>query len=196
MKKIDISNYDHFMFCDLARPFRDIESKMYKSGNYIEYLKCRCIEWFYQNCNVLFSMHNKTIPECYLFPTSGRTFDFQSFKKLKLIDNIATFNDSNINLYSRLTPDFERVVSILSEHRGRWRALAKEFKTFDLIEALKSKYKVNERIIGDNKIYELYFIYENQYLHEQFNRFLSAKDFYQWWDTEAIKILKPEEEIN
>ncbi|GMO11420.1 MAG: hypothetical protein Ta2A_19820 [Treponemataceae bacterium] len=125
-----------------------------------------------------------------MFPESGREQTYQAFKKFGIEEKVQLLNESHTNFYKTLNPDFEHIVSILSEHRKRWRALAKECKAVDLIEKLQSLYKMNKDILGgDSRIYELYFIYENEYLRNQFERFYSAIDFYQWWDCEAMKIL-------
>jgi hypothetical protein len=190
MKKIDVSEYDHFRFNDAARKIRDPMSQLYKNGDYIGYIKSDCLGWFFSQCNSLFSMHGRPIPICPEFPDSGTSYLFQSFKKAGIADKVSVFNDSHSDFYNKLTPDFERIVLILTEHHKRWKALIKEMKAVALIQILNSKYKKNEYILGgDSIIYELYFIYENQYLHEQFDRFISAKDFYNWWDNSALSVL-------
>lgn len=194
-QKIDVSKFDHFVFSNAMHTLHDSMSPHYKTGNYIEYIKSICLGRLFSDCNFLFSMRNRTIPTCYKFPESGRDYTYQSFKKLRLTEKIPFFNISYSKFYEMLTPDFERVVSILSEHCNRWKALVKQFKAVEIIEKLQSIYKMNKNILGgDSRIYELYFIYENQYLHQQFDRFLSAKDFLEWWDKEAVKILTPEGE--
>jgi hypothetical protein len=81
-------------------------------------------------------MRGGSVPACYTFPEDGRERSFQAFKKAGLAEKVPIFNESYSNFYKRLTPDFERTVSILSEHQKRWMVLVKKCEAVDLIQML------------------------------------------------------------
>jgi hypothetical protein len=196
-RKTNISNYDNFKFAEAQRISMKNETEAYKAGDYLSYIKHCCLSMFFafSNSAFMYKTENQLFPNiepfsCYQFPTIGRGHDFQAFKKLGFIEKIPAFNESHARLYSILKPDWFQVQKIMTEHHARWRAMPASEK-IDLIEKLSRIYQKNEDVLGsDSRLYELCFIYENQYLHGRFERFMSTKDIYEWWDNEALEILQ------
>jgi len=183
-KKIDISKYDLTLFSTAYQNSMKNGTDFYQAGDYLSFLKHRCLSLFLHNSFFAF-FHWDESPSAYQFPSSGRDHDFQAFKKLNLAEKIPDFNKCHSDFYATIKPDWEKIQSIMNEHRNRWKSLPAHEKV-DLIDKLHSLYKGKD----NSEIHNQYFIYENQYLHQQFDRFLSAKDFNDWWENEVIKILQ------
>jgi hypothetical protein len=194
-KKIDITAYDAVTRFGTARQdSMKSETDAYKSGDYLSYLKYRCLSSVFSWSNFAFrykiasTLFPEVVPfSCFPFPSDGSGHDFQAFKKLELVEKIPCFNESHARFYSTLAPDWKKIQDIMTEHHKRWKQMS-AFEKVDLLDKLHSLYKGKE----NNVIYEQYFIYENEYLHQQFDRFISAQEFNEWWKKEALEILRLE----
>jgi hypothetical protein len=186
-KKTDISKYDLINFSTAHQASMKSEIEFYRSGNYLSYIKHRCLSLFLTNSQWSFFHRQNSQTElfsCYQFPNSGREHDFQAFKKLNLVDRIPNFNKCHSDFYVTIVPDWEKAQNLMNEHHNKWKSLP-AYEKVDLIDKLHSLYNGRE----NSEIYNQYFIYENQYLRQQFDRFLSAKDFNDWWEGDAINVL-------
>ena len=187
-EKIDISKYDSINYITTLQNLCKSDINFYKSGDYISYLKQRCLSFFCGHSNFAFMHTIAGVSEpffCYQFPDKGRDHDFQSFKKLNLVDKIPDFNKCHSDFYKIIVPVWEKVHNIIIEHQKRWKNLPIGEKV-NLLEKLHSLYEGRT----NNEIYYQYFIYENDYLRQQFDRFLSACDFNDWWESKALILLK------
>jgi hypothetical protein len=198
-KKIDVTAYD--VVNRFGRAHEDSmksEVAAYKSGDYLSYIKYRCLSLFFSWSNFAFMYKTEKpgLPEItpfssFQFPTGGREHDFQAFKKLGLVEKISSFNESHSCFYSTLAPDWGKIQDILTEHHERWKQMP-AFERVNLLDKLHSLYEGRE----NNVIYVQYFIYENEYLNQQFDRFISAKDFYEWWEKEVLTMFKPSDDVH
>jgi hypothetical protein len=194
-KKIDITAYDVVVrFGMVHKNLMKNETDAYKSGDYLSYIKYVCLSSFFMWSNVAFrgKFENSFSPEiepfsCFQFPADGTRHDFQAFKKLGIVEKIPCFNESHSRFYSVLAPDWKRIQNIMAEHQQRWKQMP-TFEKVGLLGKLHSLYKGRENHV----IYVQYFIYENKYLNQPFDRFMSAQDFNEWWERDALKILCPE----
>ena len=190
-EKTDISKYDLLNFSTAHQASMKSETEFYRSGNYLLYIKLRCHSLFLMNSRFSFCPRYETPPSgielfsCYQFPNSGTSHDFQAFKKLNLTDKVPNFNKCHSDFYATIKPVWEKVQSLMAEHYNSWKSLP-AYEIVEFIQKLHTLYKGRE----NNAIYDQYFIYENQYLRQQFDRFLSAKDFNDWWEGDAMGVLK------
>jgi len=187
-KRIDISKYDFINFATAHQTSMKSATGFYQSGDYLSYIKHRCLYLFLMNSQWSFVHRHDSQAEqfsCYQFPISGREDDFQAFKKFNLECRIVDFNKCHSDFYLEIIPDWEKIQNFMTEHHNRWKSLP-AYEKVDLVDKLHYLYKGRD----NSEIYNQYFIYENQYLHQQFDRFLSAKDFNDWWEGDALNALK------
>jgi hypothetical protein len=190
-KKTDILKYDLLNYITAHQASMKSETEFYRSGNYLLYIKHRCLSLFLMNSQFSFYPRHETPPSgielfsCYQFPNSGREHDFQAFKKLNLADKVPDFNKCHSDFYATIRPDWEKVQSLMTEHHNNWKSLP-AYEKVELLEKLHSLYDGKE----NSQIYNQHFVFENQYLRQQFDRFLSAKDFSDWWEGDAMSVLK------
>jgi hypothetical protein len=189
--KIDVSKYDLINFATAHQTSMKSESEFYRSGNYLLFIKHRCLSLFLMNSQFSFyHRHDSSFAEakqfsCYQFPNGGREHDFQAFKKLNLVDRIPDFNNCHSVFYLLVISIWEQIQSFMTEHHNRWKLLP-AYEKVNLLDKLHSLYKGRD----NSEIYNQYFIYENQYLHQQFDRLISTKDFNDWWEGNALNVLK------
>ena len=190
-KKTDITKYDLLNYITAHQASMKSETEFYRSGNYLLYIKQRCLSLFLMNSQFSFYPRHETPPSgielfsCYQFPNSGTSHDFQAFKKLNLADKVPDFNKCHSNFYTTIKPDWEKVQSLMTEHHNNWKSLPIN-ERLELIDKLQSLYDGK----NNSQIYNQHFVFENQYLRQQFDRFLSAKDFNDWWEGDAMSVLK------
>jgi hypothetical protein len=198
-KEIDITAYDAVTrFGTAHKDSVKSETDAYKSGDYLSYIKHRCLSLFlsWSNFAFMYKIENTVFPEiapfsCFQFPTDGSGHDFQAFKKLGLAEKISPFNESHSRFYSTLAPDWGKIQDILTEHHERWKQMP-AFEKVNLLDKLHSLYRGRE----NNVIYVQYFIYENDYLHQQFDRLISAADLHEWWEREVLTMLKLSDDVH
>jgi len=190
-KRTDVTKYDRANLSRAHEASLKSETEFYRNGDYLSYIKQRCLSLFLTNSSWAFTNKNENPSaetesfSCYEFPTSGREHDFQAFKKLNLANRIPDFNKCHSDFYKTIVPIWERVQNIFTEHHKRWKSL-EAYEKVDLVDKLHSLYKGRD----NSEIYNQYFIFENEYLRQQFDRFLSAKDFSEWWEHVALNVLK------
>jgi hypothetical protein len=193
-KQINIENYDHLRFAEAHQLSMKNETEAYRNGNYFSYIKYRCLSFFliHSNSAFMYRVDNTLTQEvpfsCYQFSNIGSGHDFQAFKRLNLLEKIPAFNRIHSDFYSKIIPDWIKIQDFMTEHHERWKAMSAHEKVM-LLDKLHSLYKGKE----NNGIYEQYYIFENQYLHQQFDRFISTQDFHEWWEKEALKIIRLED---
>jgi len=190
-KKTDTSKYDLLKFSTAHQASMKSETEFYRAGNYLLYLKQRCLSLFLMESQFSFYPRHETpssgieLFSCYQFPNSGTGHDFQAFKKLNLADKVPDFNKCHSDFYATIKPDWEKVQSLMTEHHNNWKSLP-AYEKVELLEKLHSLYDGKD----NSQIYNQHFVFENQYLRQQFDRFLSAKDFNDWWEGNAMSVLK------
>jgi hypothetical protein len=195
-KKIDITAYDTVSrFAGAHKDSRKNETAAYRSGDYLSYIKHRCLSllFMWSNFSFRYKIESTILPEvvpfsCFQFPISGKEHDFQAFNKLNHVEKIPAFNKSHSDFYSKIIPVWIKIQDFMTEHHKRWKAMSTHEKVV-LLDRLHLLYEGRENSV----IYDQCYIFENQYLHQQFDRFISAQDFNEWWGKEVLEILRPED---
>jgi hypothetical protein len=194
-KKIDVAAYGvSSRFGKVHEDSLKGEVAAYKSGDYLSFIKYRCLGFYYSAAGAAFDGAIGTVVPVeqlfsgYKFPTSGKDHNFMAFKKLNIETKILELNASFESFFQSFKSDLIQIWNMMIDHKKRLR----EMDVVSRVDLLKF---LHERYDGTNNIgiYAQYYIFENQYLHQQFDRFVSAKDFYEWWERDALKILHLED---
>ncbi|MGL4986242.1 MAG: hypothetical protein ACRC5H_03785 [Treponemataceae bacterium] len=183
MGKIKIKGYHPSYF----ENFRDLftsASIHYKQKEYIDCIKDSIYGSFISAVNLAFHGSDEELLEQDR-PKTGKSHLFLSFKNLDKVSLIDTFNKLESELHKSVYSDLQEISRLVREN---YKSFIK-MPTFDkvsLMSNLKDKYVGLDNLCLQEQVY----IFETDYLHKQFDRFLSKKDFNDWWETQALKLLQ------
>nr|DAP42099.1 MAG TPA: hypothetical protein [Caudoviricetes sp.] len=190
--KIDIGKYSPLTFSTLANDYEKKASEAYKQEDYISYINYKLKRYYYLHCGAAFStmipcddlnIFEDTLKKN-VFPNSGTSRDFQSFKKLGIHDIVPTMNEAFIEFMSNYKQDLFKIKSMMNDYYHKWENMT-SFDRVKFVEELEAHFTAE--YIGS--IDQYYFIYENSFLHQKFEQYETGEDYNSWWQSTAIKII-------
>lgn len=119
-----------------------------------------------------------------IFPNTGRTHIFLAFKNLGKENNISEFSIAFKDFFNEFRSNLLKINESICNYRSKFREMS-AVEHVNLYNELESKY---DGLKGSN-LYEQVCIFEDEYLHKQYDFFEDDLFFEDWWNHIALDIL-------